>query len=488
MTLSDSKYNNIYTIASYLMDPLCATRTAQKQIIVTNDLYPNASSLKKTIIKSSLALKTIGCGIAAGLITPVSLLYRSVMFTVCDKPFIHVTGNGSQIFSDQIKNNISLLSWNLCCVPAGYSITDGGVLPWPNRIKKLIDVIKIYNPDVLCLYEIFDIQTANILVSELGNKFCDFYYNIGPCVIGLSSGLFVASKYHIIDANYTPFPKEALDGRAKFSRKGFFNFTLSTKWQAKSSSFALSEGNKVTMVSEPVASRIKVRGTRFGDTAGDFTIRSKQNQNIKFYTTHLQHSEIPVNPTLGEINARKKEMEMIVDHIASNSLSNDIIIVTGDLNLDDNEYANSDWNKIFNKGVIHNDYDPIGDSEFFAAANKYASHIYSSTHDDLDKCMSNKLPKYNLVSKHFTWSGDLVPLRKNTPNRIISNASNLDHTMLVKNKNIKFLASSEDLTCPFKVSITTSLVETGYDAYKFNPDALSDHMGLYSIIILDRSE
>ncbi len=61
--------------------------------------------------------------------------------------------------------------------------------------------------DVVCLYEVFDIQTANLLIASLRDTYHQFFYNVGPVVIGLSSGLFIATKYTAVSTKIYTFPK-----------------------------------------------------------------------------------------------------------------------------------------------------------------------------------------------------------------------------------------------------------------------------------------
>ena len=105
-----------------------------------------------------------------------------------------------------------------------------------------------------------------------------------------------------------------------------------------------------------------------------------------------------------------------------NSVRDRCVILTGDLNLDDEEYQASDWKNGFIKGDQFKD--------------------------------------------HFTWGGDqfcatLVGDKK------VSGPLNLDHTMYKKET---------------AQSIETTLVKTGYEPSRFKLEALSDHEGLLSVV------
>ena len=95
-----------------------------------------------------------------------------------------------------------------------------------------------------------------------------------------------------------------------------------------------------------------------------------------------------------------------------------------DLNLDDEEYAASDWASLFSRG----------ERDF----------------EDSDQC---------------TWGGDAYCSQ--LVGRVVSGPLNLDHTLVVSGT---------------AQSLISRLVDSGYDATKLIAEALSDHSGVYSII------
>lgn len=120
------------------------------------------------------------------------------------------------------------------------------------------------------------------------------------------------------------------------------------------------------------------------------------------------------------MEARRHQMQILIDKV--NAVRDRCIVVTGDLNLDDNEYQASPWHRQFQKGD-----------------------------DFADK----------------TWPGDEFCAR--LVGKRVSGPLNLDHTM--------FLNGTAH-------AIHTSLVPTGYDPTLFTESALSDHSGLLSKISL----
>ncbi len=138
MTLTDKAYNNIYTVGSHMMDPLCNTRSFHMEKIVTDSIYSKTSINKRKNINNKLALKTTLSGVMSCITTPFALIYRAIMYPLCDQNFLFDKGTSEKYFN----NELGILSWNIWCVPAGYSISDGGLMPWQNRIEKIIKKIK----------------------------------------------------------------------------------------------------------------------------------------------------------------------------------------------------------------------------------------------------------------------------------------------------------------------------------------------------------
>jgi Endonuclease/Exonuclease/phosphatase family len=366
----------VYMAASRLTDPISCAHQLYRQVLVVDTLYPTASRFERGVRKSALLLGSSVYSFCSLFTTLVGIELRLLALSLQDKPYLYFRGDAEE--KRLTERSISLLSWNLCCVSGGYSITDGGVLPWPYRMHQLASAVRSQDADVACLYEIFDIQTALRLIDKLKDSYTHFYFNIGPNAIGLSSGLFVASKVKIVAPAFTLFPQEAVAGRAKHCKKGFFSFDI----QQEDKSFA------------------------------------------RIFSTHLQHSEVPQNPTQGEIKARKQAMALILEHMQW--VGGKTCVLTGDLNLSESEYHCSDWIANFDKGKIQ--------------------------------------------SPGFTWGGD--QFCATLAGKAISSPLNLDHTMVMKSG------------C---VTLTTSYVETGFDGTTFKPEAISDHKGLLSIMTFGSS-
>jgi hypothetical protein len=364
----DKMASEAFQVASYLTDPICKIHELFRRICVVDAGAPNL--LLNLARKIALFVGIVAWASIAIVSTLPGAALRTFAAYIQKRPFIYCRGDteGKMLPSSRL---FTLLSWNICCIGGGYSISDGGVVPWSDRIDRIVESIVEKDADVNCLYETFDSKSAFYLAEKLREKgYADIYFNMGPKGVGVSSGIFVASKYNIKNPEFSPFPEETLVGRTKNASKGVFSFDL-----------------------------------------GDFA---------KIYSTHLQHSEEPEFPTADEVEARRRQMEIIVEKV--NGVRGRCVIVTGDLNLDDQEYNSSFWHRRFQKG-----------DEF--------------------------------VEK--TWGGDAFCAQM--VGKRVSSPLNLDHT-LVLNGTAR--------------AIRTTLVETGYESDLFKEEALSDHRGLFSQIDL----
>jgi endonuclease/exonuclease/phosphatase family metal-dependent hydrolase len=303
-----------FQTASYLTDPACKSHEFFRRFQVVDHLNPGSYVVVNWVRKFFLGLGVVGFASLAAVTTLPAMLLRNLACRLQRVPFIYLEGG---LKAKTVGNAFTLFSWNICGVGAGYAISDGGVIPWPFRIEGIIKKIQEKNADVICLSEVMDIKTGLHIYEAIKKDYCHFYLNIGPRTIGISSGLFIASKFAIKHPEFTPFPKEMLVGRTKNAEKGVFAFDV----QSAGKAFA------------------------------------------RIFSTHLQHSEICSSPTQEEQCARKDEMKLIMDKI--NVVWDRAVVLTGDLNLDDKEYETSSWVSKFEKGASHIEHTWGGD-EFYA--------------------------------------------------------------------------------------------------------------------------
>ncbi len=280
-----------FRAASYLTDPICKSRECHKMEAIIDELYPVEAS--NTIGKLQNIIRRWSLLIGYGLYTALALFttlpgiaLRSLTANLSKEPFLYLPGKAEEkpLPSD---SSFSLLSWNICFVPAGYSITDGGILSYFYRAQKIAEEVLKQDSDVVCLYETFDTGSAMDLAEALKENYSHIYFNIAPRSIGTSSGIFVASKFPISAFDVELFPEDTLVGTTKYSAKSVVGFTLQNK-------------------GEDVA---------------------------RIFTTHAQHGEEPEFPTEEEISCNQRQMQIVLEKVKNFANKNLAVIVCGDLNV-----------------------------------------------------------------------------------------------------------------------------------------------------------
>ena len=304
----------LFQIASGLTDPVCKTREFYWRMRVTGILAPGKFVLVRTF---GLIIAMVFSSIIAIPATLIGIVVRALAITFENHSFSQAIGK--PMIKPWSNNLFTLLSWNVCGINAGYSITDGGVTPWRDRIDSIITKIKTLNPDVLVLQEVFDSSMAEQLMQNLRHDYAHFYFNIGVRPFGLPAGFFVASKFAVSNPEFHSFPPGCVIGRTKFMNKGFFVFQ----------------------------------------------IMDQENPRSTIVVTHPQQSEECAFPTLPEQQAREKSMDTIVEYINSKNYQQHDVILVGDLNLDDAEFDRSNWKHCFDDRQVFTEKTWRGD-EFCA--------------------------------------------------------------------------------------------------------------------------
>jgi endonuclease/exonuclease/phosphatase family metal-dependent hydrolase len=309
-----------YRAASYLTDPFCKTHEYFRRIQIVDVLNPEGDPICNFARKVILAVGIVIAAALALITSGPGALLRGLAANLESEPFIHFhTDQPEKTLPEN--HTFSLLSWNICCVGGGYAITNGGVVPWQDRIDRIVDKIIQADADVNCLYETFDLESAFVIYEKLREKgYSHFYFNMGARATGVTSGIMIASKYAVKNPEFTPYPVETLIGRVKQSSKGLFTCDL----QSEDQTFA-------TVIS-----------------------------------THLMHSAQSDTPTAEEVECRRQQMEIVMQKV--DRVKDRCTVVNGDLNLSDDEYARSSWQARFQKGVEFPDTQKTWGGDEFCAA------------------------------------------------------------------------------------------------------------------------
>lgn len=381
MEIENSLKMGALVAASILTDPLCKVRECFYSFYVLSETCKN--TVQKVMRIVLLTLGILFYSLIAPITAPIGVILRGAVALFESKPYIFLQREdiGKQIGKDR---KISVVSHNQCYMPAGYSITDGQVTPPSDRSRMDANVAKIkqLNPDIICLYEVPDICDANYLSSQ----YDEYPYIIpvaGVRAIGPSSMMYVASKYQIVKNSilFEPFLKGTeLTGRARFSEKGYLSFKIET-----------------------------------GEKSDLLTVIS----------THLQHSEIPQQPTKEETCSRALQMKKIAFHVKQIVGNGGSVLFVGDLNQEETEL-----------------------------------------HTSLKNCNIDWRRDESVVGKP-TWGGDSwcakLTSKPASPSQV------LDYALAVGKIS----------------SISTKIIDCGFSGLKFNPKATSDHELLFTTIELN---
>ncbi len=346
MVTSPTLATACFRLASLLTDPLCKAHEAYALTSVTQFMHPDSKWYLNKGRNTLLLIKAIFLTALALLTTVPGALLRCIGNQLQEKPFLSWSGPHAKELPCQ--RAFTMSSWNVCCMVAGFAIGEN-LPPWKYRIDGIVRNILLKDSDVVCLYETFDTKAAFLISERLKEAGYHFgYFNIGSRALGVSSGLMVASKYKIVDPEFTPFPKDTLLGVSKFSSKGFFTFSLA----------------------------------------------SRKAPFARIITTHLQHSETAQHPTLEECGARRLEMDLIRAKALDAQSEHLATVVTGDLNLNDEEYVSLNLETSFNKGYqdprnpftfqgnLKQQTDPSNLDHVMAVRNNSIIDILTTVHQD----------------------------------------------------------------------------------------------------------
>ena len=111
-----------FLIASYLTDPICKAHEYFRRLHIVEALNPTASKVANFARKMFLWLAVAGFAFLAIFTTLPGLALRGITAYLQNKPFIYEKGlvEDKKLGADR---TFSLLSWNICCVGAGYAIS-----------------------------------------------------------------------------------------------------------------------------------------------------------------------------------------------------------------------------------------------------------------------------------------------------------------------------------------------------------------------------
>ena len=158
---------SLYKTASFFTDPVCEAHRAfwmQKALEV---LQPNSSFLEKNAKKVVLLAKCFFFALLASVTTIPAIGLRKAAISVQQVPYFLEKGEKGKVLQER---KIVSFFWNVCGAPAGYSMTDAGVIPIYQRMDRVVEKILEQKADVVGLCEVFDIDQEDRLIVDLKNK------------------------------------------------------------------------------------------------------------------------------------------------------------------------------------------------------------------------------------------------------------------------------------------------------------------------------
>ncbi|MEC7839378.1 MAG: endonuclease/exonuclease/phosphatase family protein [Chlamydiota bacterium] len=291
---SDSLADSLLGISRYMSKPYMWVRANLARIY--SPYQPGkygqySTTFGEIMYRNVLAETLLTIAPMALALGEMAVFPRYLSYSLRGEDYHYIVGDGD---TKQFDSSFSILSLNICFLPGELPLLFGGVSPSSERIEAVASVISEKDPDVVCLYEVHEIDSAYELFLKLKKDFAYFYIDIGPDYLEMNSGLFVASKFKIENPEFKPFQYREMQEQIN---KGYFEFTLVDE----DSAFA------------------------------------------KIYTTHLQ----PYRKRIDE-QIRKKEIQEIIDDIVQDNVSCPVILC-GDLNIpwNSNEYFDSGISTLF---------------------------------------------------------------------------------------------------------------------------------------------
>lgn len=172
---------------------------------------------------------------AAGALALIAKPFRYLGFQLQQNGYTHVKGDAPEK-PFPADGRYTAMTWNVCAIGGGLGRDHGGVIGWQDRLDAIVEEIRQADPDILSLNEIYDRACGDSvsfgffkdsLIEKLKDRYAHFFLDMGANTWGSVSGHFVASKFAVENASFTPFSSNATFD----AQKGFFSFDIRTSPQ-----------------------------------------------------------------------------------------------------------------------------------------------------------------------------------------------------------------------------------------------------------------
>src|SRR4051812_23304507 len=102
----------VFTVASYLTDPVCKLHELSRRFSIVDVTNPTASKISNLLTKGSLLIGCLAC-IPFATCSLLGIALRFLAARCQREPFIHWKGDAPALQKEP--ENLTLLSWNICC-------------------------------------------------------------------------------------------------------------------------------------------------------------------------------------------------------------------------------------------------------------------------------------------------------------------------------------------------------------------------------------
>jgi len=130
-------------------------------------------------------------------------IFRILGVALQKNQFTHIKGGAAEKNLEEGK--ASVMTWNLCGHSGGLHYVDNGVIHWSSRLDQLVEKIKIENPDILVLQEIYDTRFAEKLIEKLSGEYAHFFTHLGINTWGAAGGCMIITKLACHSFTHTDF-------------------------------------------------------------------------------------------------------------------------------------------------------------------------------------------------------------------------------------------------------------------------------------------
>lgn len=148
-------------------------------------------------------------------LAPVGAALRALA-TQARKDFVFIRPDTSELPA-QAPKQLRVCSFNVALMPE-FIAARNGLRPSSERVPEIAKAMMTRDDDVYCLQEAFHTTASNELAQSIRSKYPYIIYNVGTRVLGLNSGLMIASKYPLTNPHF--WPHAEVGGDERMATKG----------------------------------------------------------------------------------------------------------------------------------------------------------------------------------------------------------------------------------------------------------------------------